>query len=78
VHEYDLATASQKIRQLEAQLEAQRPRKKRRVAPDPNQTFVDIRRVAQTRGCVQEELNSASERAENSDQESVLSCIEVG
>ncbi|KAL8296578.1 hypothetical protein RB600_001864 [Gaeumannomyces tritici] len=75
--EYDLATAHQKIRQLEAQLEAQRPCKRRRVATDPNETFVDIRRVAETRGAVEEEMDAAFESPENSDQELALSCIEV-
>ncbi|KAL8364922.1 hypothetical protein RB595_004887 [Gaeumannomyces hyphopodioides] len=78
VREFELATAQQKIRQLEAELEAQRPRKRKRVVPDPNQAFVDIRRVAETRGDAIEVEESASETAENSDQESVHSCIMVG
>ena len=47
------------------------------MAPDPNQTFVDIRHVAKARGNVEEVADTAFERAENSDQESVYSCIEV-
>ncbi|KAL8283090.1 hypothetical protein RB597_010508 [Gaeumannomyces tritici] len=34
--EFELTEAQQKIRRLEAELEVQRPRKKRRVMPDPN------------------------------------------
>lgn len=78
MREFELATAQQKIRQLEAELEAQRPRKRKRVVPDPNQAFVDIRQVAQARGEAIEVDESASESAENSDQESVQSCIMVG
>ncbi|KAL8356743.1 hypothetical protein RB601_001856 [Gaeumannomyces tritici] len=76
-HEYDLAKARQKIRQLEGQLEALQPRKRRKVAADPNEAFVNIHRVAARRGEVLEEGDSASESPDESDQESVLSCIEV-
>lgn len=40
-----LAHAQRKVEQLESQLEAVAPRKKRRVEPDPNNTFVGLREV---------------------------------
>lgn len=39
--------AKRKIEELEAQLEVVAPRKKKRVDPDPNFTFVGLREVQQ-------------------------------
>lgn len=42
-----LASAERKVEQLESRLEAVAPRKKQRVEPDPNTTFVGLRERAQ-------------------------------
>ncbi|SRR6266566_3102238 len=69
-----LTEAQVKIRSLEAQLEAARPKKKRAVKLSPNSRFVTIGDI-QRAGSVEEINESESEALDESS--SIVSCIVV-
>ena len=70
-----------RIKQLEATVERLKPSKRRKVVPDPNQTFADIENIRQSQRAAgrsvepsdNEEINSESE----SERSETVSCISV-
>ncbi|KAL8318152.1 hypothetical protein RB597_001529 [Gaeumannomyces tritici] len=74
----EIADYQRKISSLEAQLEAARPRKRKSLHPDPNETFLSGRQIYRQREGLEEAESISSESAEESDEGEVQDCIVVG
>ncbi|KAL8329939.1 hypothetical protein RB597_005300 [Gaeumannomyces tritici] len=74
----EMADYQRKISSLEAQLEAARPRKRKSLHPDPNETFLSGRQIYRQREGLEEVESISSESAEESDEGEVQDCIVVG
>lgn len=75
--DFELALLKQKVEALEAQVEALKPSRRRRVRPDPNELFVGIEQIhrAQIEASRIEEGSNEESNGESS--ESEASCIVV-
>ena len=73
-----LATSQQKIKSLEAQVEAGKARKRRKVKTSPNSRFADIKAIHKAQVEAGEAEESSDESSESDISSEAGSCIVVG
>ena len=77
--DFDLAVAKRRIEELEAQIERIKPTRRRKVIPDPNSSFTNIRNIRRAQReagrAVDSSTDSSLASVSNSEDEEVEDCI---
>jgi len=77
--DFELAIAKRKIEELEAQIERNKETRRKKVVPDPNRSFANIRQIRRAQRKAGRDIDNSTDSSlasiSNSEDEEVEDCI---